>query len=140
MVSGRVIETWVKDIRFPTSLNADGSDAMHTDPDYSCAYVMIKLENDLEGYGLTFTLGKGTEIVVSGCQAILRMLMKQNVDEIFNNFAEFWRKITNESQLRWVSPKEFGTAADESKFVFLKARKETRQNQNRRNSTRRTKF
>ncbi|XP_015123419.1 mitochondrial enolase superfamily member 1 [Diachasma alloeum] len=106
MVSGRVIETWVKDIRFPTSLNADGSDAMHTDPDYSCAYVMIKLENDLEGYGLTFTLGKGTEIVVSGCQAILRMLMKQNVDEIFNNFAEFWRKITNESQLRWLGPEK----------------------------------
>ena len=32
----------VKDIRFPTSLEQHGSDAMHTDPDYSCAYVIIK--------------------------------------------------------------------------------------------------
>ncbi|XP_011312837.1 mitochondrial enolase superfamily member 1-like isoform X2 [Fopius arisanus] len=93
MVSGRIIDAWVKDIRFPTSLNADGSDAMHTDPDYSCAYVMIKLENNLEGFGLTFTLGRGTEIVVSACQAILKIIMKEDIHKIFNNFGEFWRKL-----------------------------------------------
>ncbi|XP_063976377.1 mitochondrial enolase superfamily member 1-like isoform X1 [Diachasmimorpha longicaudata] len=106
MVLGRVIDSWAKDVRFPTSLDADGSDAVHTDPDYSCAYVMIKLENNLEGYGLTFTLGRGTEIVVLACQVILKMLMKENIDEIFSNFAGFWRKITNDSQLRWLGPEK----------------------------------
>lgn len=58
----RVANVRVFDVRFPTSLQADGSDSMHTDPDYSCAYVVIETNNNLQGYGLTFTLGRGTEI------------------------------------------------------------------------------
>lgn len=34
----------------------------HTDPDYSAAYVVIDTDCGLKGFGLTFTLGKGTEI------------------------------------------------------------------------------
>lgn len=36
----------------------------HTDPDYSAAYVILETdaEDGLKGYGLTFTLGKGTEV------------------------------------------------------------------------------
>ena len=29
----------IRDIRFPTSDNLDGSDAMNPDPDYSAAYI-----------------------------------------------------------------------------------------------------
>ena len=63
-MSLKIEKVEVKDIRFPTSLEAHGSDAMHTDPDYSCAYVIIHIENEpeLKGYGLAFTLGRGTEI------------------------------------------------------------------------------
>ncbi|KAH0553705.1 mitochondrial enolase superfamily member 1-like [Cotesia glomerata] len=101
-----ITEVSVKDIRFPTSLQADGSDAMHPDPDYSCAYVTIKLENGTEGYGLTFTLGRGTQIVVSACEAILKMVIHKNVNEIFSNFGKFWRYLTSESQLRWLGPEK----------------------------------
>ncbi|KAK0158756.1 hypothetical protein PV328_009712 [Microctonus aethiopoides] len=106
MASRIIAETFVKDIRFPTSLQADGSDAMHVDPDYSCAYVTIKLDDGTEGYGLTFTCGRGTEIVVKACEVILRMVKGQCVDDIYSNFAEFWRKITSESQLRWLGPEK----------------------------------
>ena len=36
----------------------------HTDPDYSAAYVVLEtdVEDGLKGYGITFTLGKGTEV------------------------------------------------------------------------------
>ena len=47
-----------KDLRFPTSLKSDGADAMHTDPDYSCAYVKILFNDGRSGFGLTFTLGR----------------------------------------------------------------------------------
>ncbi|XP_017887328.1 mitochondrial enolase superfamily member 1-like [Ceratina calcarata] len=96
----------VKDIRFPTSLLADGSDAMHTDPDYSCAYVTIKTNKGIEGYGLTFTLGRGTEIVVQACKSMSYLVKNQNVTEIFENFGSFWRKLTSESQLRWIGPEK----------------------------------
>ncbi|XP_076752809.1 mitochondrial enolase superfamily member 1 isoform X1 [Xylocopa sonorina] len=96
----------VKDIRFPTSLLADGSDAMHTDPDYSCAYVTIKTNKGIEGYGLTFTLGRGTEIVVQACRSMSYLVKGQNVKEIFAHFGSFWRKLTSESQLRWIGPEK----------------------------------
>jgi len=54
----------VHDIRFPTSRMLDGSDAMNPDPDYSAAYVILKTDhaNGLAGHGMTFTIGRGTEI------------------------------------------------------------------------------
>ncbi|XP_014207088.1 mitochondrial enolase superfamily member 1-like [Copidosoma floridanum] len=101
-----ITEIDVKDVRFPTSLKFDGSDAMHTDPDYSCAYVTIKTNRGIEGYGLTFTLGRGTEIVVLACKTISRLIVGTKVQDVFNGFASFWRKITSESQLRWIGPEK----------------------------------
>ncbi|XP_011506044.1 PREDICTED: mitochondrial enolase superfamily member 1-like isoform X2 [Ceratosolen solmsi marchali] len=89
----KIIAIDIKDIRFPTSLRSDGSDAMHTDPDYSCAYVTIRTNDNIEGYGLTFTLGRGTEI-------------RCNVQDIFDDFGSFWRKLTSETQLRWLGPEK----------------------------------
>ena len=54
------------DLRFPTSRTADGTDAMHTDPDYSAAYVILKTDGGLEGHGFTFTIGRGNEVCVGG--------------------------------------------------------------------------
>ena len=50
------------DIRFPTSRFLDGSDAMNPDPDYSAAYCILETNSALEGHGLTFTLGRGTDL------------------------------------------------------------------------------
>ena len=35
----------------------------NTDCDYSSAYVEIKTDSDLVGYGMTFTIGRGNDIV-----------------------------------------------------------------------------
>jgi L-fuconate dehydratase len=32
------------------------------DCNYSCAYVTVYTEGDVEGHGLTFTIGRGNEI------------------------------------------------------------------------------
>lgn len=95
------------DVRFPTSLKGDGSDAMHTDPDYSVCYVVICLnDRDIKGFGLTFTLGRGTEIVRAAVNSMKFLLENVNIDEIFNGFGKFWRKLTSESQLRWLGPEK----------------------------------
>ncbi|HVM83472.1 MAG TPA: fuconate dehydratase, partial [Candidatus Binatia bacterium] len=65
-----------RDIRFPTSKHADGSDAMNPDPDYSAAYVVLETDRpDLQGHGLTFTLGKGTELCVAAVNALAPALI-----------------------------------------------------------------
>ncbi|XP_049779925.1 mitochondrial enolase superfamily member 1-like isoform X3 [Schistocerca cancellata] len=102
----RIRTLHVRDIRFPTSLGAHGSDAMHTDPDYSCAYVIIYTDREIEGHGLTFTCGRGTEIVVQAVKSLSYLVVGQDAGDIFKDFGSFWRKLTSESQLRWVGPEK----------------------------------
>ncbi|MEO0478052.1 MAG: L-fuconate dehydratase [Planctomycetota bacterium] len=97
----------VLDVRFPTSDELDGSDAMHTDPDYSAAYVVLRTNQPgLDGHGLTFTIGRGTEIVCAACEALAPLVQGRTLDGIESDFAGFWRALTSESQLRWVGPEK----------------------------------
>ncbi|HUZ58009.1 MAG TPA: L-fuconate dehydratase [Hanamia sp.] len=96
-----------KDIRFPTSKSLDGSDAMHTDPDYSAAYVILETnDTSLEGHGLTFTLGRGNELCVAAINSLSHLLIGKSLEDFTSDMAGFWRMITNDSQLRWVGPKK----------------------------------
>ncbi|XP_055701945.1 mitochondrial enolase superfamily member 1-like [Phlebotomus papatasi] len=102
----KIISVDVKDIRFPTSLGAHGSDAMHTDPDYSCVYVTLETLRGVNGNGLTFTLGRGTDVVRLSVMSMKHLLEGRNAGEIFRNFSQTWRSLTSESQLRWIGPEK----------------------------------
>lgn len=102
----KIVSLNSEDIRWPTSLQGDGSDAMHTDPDYSCVYVTLELSNGQKGYGLTFTLGRGTEVVKSAVEALKHLVVDRNCWSIFHNFGGFWRTLTSECQLRWIGPEK----------------------------------
>ena len=41
----RITALDVVDVRFPTSLGLDGSDAMNPEPDYSAAYVVLRTDD-----------------------------------------------------------------------------------------------
>ncbi len=95
------------DVRFPTSDEHDGSDAMHPDPDYSAAYVVLSTDRaGLEGHGLTFTLGRGNELCVAAVRALEPLVVGRTLAEIQRDWAAFWRSLTSESQLRWVGPEK----------------------------------
>ena len=59
-----------------------------------------------KGYGLTFTLGRGTEVVVAAVDAIKFIVLNRNLRSIYTNFGKFWRELTSESQLRWIGPEK----------------------------------
>ena len=95
----------VRDIRFPTSDDLHGSDAIHVDPDYSCAYVVLGTDVDgLEGHGITFTLGRGTELCVAVIETLKQFVVGKSLEEITEDFAGFWHACCHESQLRWLGP------------------------------------
>ena len=95
----------VEDIRFPTSREAIGSDAMNTDPDYSAAYVILETSRPgLEGHGLTFTIGRGNEICTRAIEALEHLVVGLSLSEIAADMAGFWKRITGDSQLRWLGP------------------------------------
>lgn len=94
----------VLDIRFPTSQQLDGSDAMNPDPDYSAAYVILKTDSAHEGHGLTFTIGRGNDICCKAIEAMRHLVIGLTIDEVAAAPAAFWRKMTADSQLRWIGP------------------------------------
>ena len=98
----------VFDVRFPTSRGKHGSDAMHPDPDYSAAYVILRTDHPdgLEGHGLTFTIGRGNELCVAAIRALAPLVIGLTLEAIRDDMAGFWRRLTSESQLRWVGPEK----------------------------------
>uniref|UniRef100_A0A8C9QSS6 Mitochondrial enolase superfamily member 1 n=1 Tax=Scleropages formosus TaxID=113540 RepID=A0A8C9QSS6_SCLFO len=149
-----IVQLRVSDVRFPTSLEQHGSDAMvsarlplafqpelpaiylfceaaldpltlsvqiastcstdphfardplHTEPDYSVAYVVIETDGGHEGYGLTFTLGKGTEVVVCAVEALSAFVVGRTLQEIVGDFRAFYRLLTSDGQMRWIGPEK----------------------------------
>jgi L-fuconate dehydratase len=96
----------VHDIRFPTSRERLGSDAVHPDPDYSMAYVIIRTDGtpELEGHGFTFTIGRGNDLCVAAIHALEPLLVGQAVEAFFGDMGAFWRQVTGDDQLRWLGP------------------------------------
>ena len=94
-MSTMILSLEVRDIRFPTSRSLDGSDAMNPDPDYSAAYVVLRTDADdgLEGHGLTFTIGRGNEVVRRGDRARSRRSSSgATLEEIVADMRGFWRQ------------------------------------------------
>ena len=95
-----------RDIRFPTSRSLDGSDAMNEAPDYSATYVTVETSAGDQGHGMTFTIGRGNELCVAGVEALSKLLIGRNVDDMFADLGGVWKSVTGESQLRWVGPEK----------------------------------
>lgn len=110
----KITELTVDDIRFPTSDEKHGSDAMHTDPDYSAIYVTIFTkksgnedgENNLKGHGLAFSLGRGNEVLAECVRALKPLVVGLTLQEITSDFGAFWRKLASDGQLRWLGPEK----------------------------------
>ncbi len=102
----RITDVTARDIRFPTSRQHIGSDAMNPDPDYSAAYIVLKTDSAFEGHGLTFTIGRGNELCVAAALALKPLLVDKTLESLTENMGAFWRMITGDSQLRWVGPEK----------------------------------
>jgi len=104
----RIVGVSARDVRFPTSRTLAGSDAMHTAPDYSAAYVVLTTDagDHLEGHGLSFTLGRGTEVCVAAVNALAPIVIGRTLESITADMRGFWRAITGEHQLRWLGPEK----------------------------------
>jgi L-fuconate dehydratase len=96
------------DVRFPTSRQLDGSDAMNPDPDYSAAYVILETDapGGLSGHGMTFTIGRGNEVCTKAIEALAPLVRGLTLQSFIVDPAGFWRSITGDSQLRWIGPEK----------------------------------
>jgi L-fuconate dehydratase len=95
------------DVRFPTSLSMDGSDAMNKDGDYSAAYVVIHTDDPaLSGYGFTFTIGRGNDLCVEAARQRALPLVGRSVDQLVGDLGAAYRELASDTQLRWLGPEK----------------------------------
>jgi L-fuconate dehydratase len=96
------------DIRFPTSRELDGSDAMNPDPDYSAAYLILRTDaaDGLEGHGFAFTIGRGNDVQTAAIRALETYLLGRPVEPILGDLGAFWKELVHDSQLRWLGPEK----------------------------------
>jgi L-fuconate dehydratase len=104
-VNGEVFTQFeVVDLRFPTSAQLDGSDAMNPDPDYSLAYVTVRTSEGAAGHGFVFTIGRGTEVAVAAVRAVEELVVGLSVPDTLADMGSFSRLLVHDSQLRWLGP------------------------------------
>jgi L-fuconate dehydratase len=97
----------VHDVRFPTSLTADGSDAMNKDGDYSAAYVVLETDDpEVSGFGFTFTIGRGNDLCAAAARQRAAPLVGRDVDELVGDLGAIYRELASDSQLRWLGPEK----------------------------------
>ena len=94
------------DIRFPTSEQLDGSDAMNPDPDYSAAYCVLHTSEGPEGHGMTFTIGRGNDLCVAAIRQLGQQLIGLELTDLRSQMGPLWKKITGDSQFRWLGPEK----------------------------------
>jgi L-fuconate dehydratase len=96
------------DVRFPTSRDLDGSDAMNSHPDYSAAYVIVRTDaaDGLDGHGFAFTIGRGNEVQVAAIDALAPLVVGLELEPVLADMGGFWRRLAGDSQLRWLGPEK----------------------------------
>ncbi|MEJ1087872.1 L-fuconate dehydratase [Microbacterium sp. Mu-80] len=104
----RIVALDTSDIRFPTSLSLDGSDAMNPDPDYSAAYVIVRTdaEDGVEGHSFVFTIGRGNDVQVAAIDALAGHLVGREIEPLLDDMGGTFRDIIGDSQLRWLGPEK----------------------------------
>ncbi|MER7281522.1 enolase C-terminal domain-like protein [Dactylosporangium sp. NPDC000244] len=98
-----IIGLTVHDVRFPTAAAGDGSDAINRG-DYSATYVVVETADGAQGFGLTFTNGRGNEITCAAVEALRHHVVGHTVEELCT--AAGARTITADVQVRWLGPEK----------------------------------
>ncbi|MEV6877955.1 enolase C-terminal domain-like protein [Amycolatopsis sp. NPDC051128] len=102
----KIIGMEVLDVRFPTSRELDGSDAMNPDPDYSAAYVVLHVDEGPDGYGLAFTIGRGNDVQAAAIRALAPHVVGRDVPEDAAALGDLSRTLVGDSQFRWLGPEK----------------------------------
>lgn len=96
----------VVDLRFPTSRESIGSDAVNKDPDYSAAYCILETDAEIEGHGLTFTLGRGTELCVTAIQYLSKFVCDRTLESMTSDLNGLYLQLVGDTQFRWLGPEK----------------------------------
>ena len=97
----------VTDVRFPTSRDLDGSDAMNPEPDYSAAYIVLRTDDAaVAGCSLLFTTGRGNDVACAAVRTLAPYVVGRDVADLVADVGSLARALTWDGQLRWLGPEK----------------------------------
>jgi len=68
--------------------------------------VLLTSDPELQGFGLTFTIGRGNELCVAAARQQAGVLIGMDVDVMLADMGAVYRALTADSQLRWLGPEK----------------------------------
>jgi len=92
-----------RDARFQLEPGA-GSDAVHSEPEYSFAVTYLTLNTGLRGTGLVLTMGEGNDLVCSAIEKLAARLVGSDIEELMSGFGARFRALADDPHLRWLGP------------------------------------
>lgn len=104
----RIVRARLNDVRFPTSLDASGSDAVNVDPDHSVAYLELQVDDPSwpSGFGYVFTQGRGNDLACLAIGNVVDLLPDGDLEYMLDHLGEVGRGLVHDSQLRWLGPEK----------------------------------
>jgi len=70
-------------------------------------HCILETNTGLEGYGLTFPLGRGNELCVLALEYLAAASSRaRTLESLTTNMAAFCRQLTDDSQFRWLGPEK----------------------------------
>ncbi|KEZ42009.1 putative Galactonate dehydratase [Scedosporium apiospermum] len=103
----KIVDFKVFDLRFPTSLNGVGSDAMHVGTNGSQPYIQLITDRPgLIGEGIAFSNGRGNELICMCLETFAKRVVGKTMHELTRNMGKTWRYMVSDSQYRWVGPEK----------------------------------
>lgn len=103
MTSTLIRRVHAQDVRFQLK-PGEGADAVHTAPEYSYAVARLETDTSVDGTGLAFTLGLGTDLICAAIEALAEPLIGQEIEDLMASFGTIFRQIADHPQYRWLGP------------------------------------
>lgn len=79
---------------------------MNAAGDYSAAYVLLATDTSHTGHGMTFTIGRGNEIVCHAITVLAQRVVGKTLEDLVADWGRTWRYLVSDSQLRWIGPEK----------------------------------
>lgn len=81
-----------------------GTDAVHTDPEYSLAVTWLGTSGAAFGTGIALTLGEGNRLVCDAIEILAAPLLGREIEEVMAEFGIFARQLADNPAMRWLGP------------------------------------
>ena len=91
------------DMRYPLPPGA-GTDAVHTNPEYSLAVTHLQTAGPISGTGITLTLGEGNRLVCDAIELLAKRLPGREIEETMSEFGKLSNQLANDPAMRWLGP------------------------------------